>query len=528
MLRSKKILQMSVVQTTEPWVVTQFLHVGLLSELIEGQYISFKNELLYGSGLSAPLSGDFVILFMRRSCLELINFILKFHDEREEMILGYISGQPGSGKSILTYLSAMCLNSTTDFIWIHFASASPSFFRKCNVVVANESGREAHTVEYTELLGAFAQWVGEFKRSYRLIILDGIVEGEDFQEILELSGNWFRYGDGDRRLLYVSSMGSRIVQGADRSTFAYEMHSWTEEEFQMSVRDSRFLEAVDPMLDATARTADIHDRVTAKTYYVGGCAHYMFQRTTQEVKDEIKDILDHSSNLEYIFSVSVGNRSTDLIHRLFNIYGGETPRTILSEYVMIQIGNRLGPDKIQMIADTFVSDNPGANGSMLEKHFFASAATGSIQLINKNGETLNWFSNRGISLLDPVHPTADMVPIDTWLKPKSWKIAAYDAVYLRRKNVKGKSLNTICFVQVTRRKQHALNLYPMKELIDILRKKGLFETQKVEIMFVTARNTLSHCKVGKIHNEDALRRYGWRKDCRNKIKIWASNFRASP
>jgi len=68
----------------------------------------------------------------------------------------------------------------------------------------------------------------------------------------------------------------------------------------------------------------------------------------------------------------------------------------------------------------------------------------------------------------------------------------------------------------------------MKELIDILRKKGLFETQKVEIMFVTARNTLSNCKVGKIHNEDALRRYGWRKDCRNKIKIWASNFRASP
>eukprot|EP00960_Hanusia_phi_P052463 761470-Hanusia_phi.AAC.1 len=156
-----------------------------------------------------------------------------------------------------------------------------------------------------------------------------------------------------------------------------------------------------------------------------------------------------------------------------------------------------------------MTENPIVGGFLFEMLFFARIARQGVQGTAKTGQAVEW-ERCPVETFDPktMYPREDYTSREenkarVCLKPLAWNQGGYDAVMVDWK------ARLVCFVQVTRGTTHDLDL---EYLLDCLEKLSLEGEQwTVEIAFVVAKDKLGAFRVGKIKNEGALSKYGWRR-----------------
>jgi hypothetical protein len=487
------------------------------------KYVNLSAEFLAGSGIAA--TGD-LTLYVRDACRNQVKFI------RDEVIeagkLGFILGQPGTGKSVTCFYVGGCLvRIGWTVTWIHLSQDEHPIDNECFVVRMCGDSKLGLVVEYTDLVDKFSD-LNDIACNNHLLIVDGIAGESHFRAISSQCRKWLKSDTINRRLVYVSSMGwsgkpDRLVD-RDIKIGIFKQWSWTYDEYCAAIGDPIFANGVSSMLDASTSATSIEEKVEAKYFLAGGCARYMFEWRSEDIRRDIDDILETISDVRQLTKSYLGERNSQIRNRLLAMYPGKQ-RKINSKYAEICIATMLGPDDVRTLARSFwLQGNPGVKGLCLESFFFACTATGQISLYDrKTDQEITWKSDVPVYTFDPLKPDRASWIKGSWLRPINWKNPAFDAVFLFEE----KRQRIVKFVQITRRQWHKMDLLPCRDFLDNLKKSRIFNPNQVEISFVVPRSIVSEYKIGPIVNERALEPFGWsgvKKTIKANIQILGIDF----
>ena len=462
------------------------------------RFVILPKELVAASGTGRTDDHETVV-FIRESSRHQIAFILqKVLGERK---VGMIYGQPGTGKSLITFYVGSCISSHWTVTWIHLLHGTDCFPTKCLCVRLNNGTKFTLKLNLTRLVEHFESIV-DCHRERQLLVIDGFIERARSPDLIPKCEEWLNANVQNRRLLFVASMASG-ESGQQRYDLmeGIEVHrqlSWKYEEYKSALSNVSLYESVQDSLDASPSAASIEEKLEAKYFYAGGSARYMLQWKTSEVMLEINRLIRSQHDIQGSTSSNTGNLSPTVTNRLFNVYGNDS-RVILSKYAASRIGFILGPGRIIDMAREFcIQNNPIANGIYLEEFFFACAATGTITFTTINSKRslgkVTWEYQKTVGVFNPDHPTGQACPTNKWLRPMKWNNPAYDGVFLDISN----RARTIWFVQVTRANRHDIKLDYCKALVKRLRDLEIFFATKVEIVFVVPTSKLLNYKRGRI------------------------------
>ena len=254
------------------------------------RFASLGREYLEGAGIGK--SGG-MVLYIRDRCRQQIRFIKDMIDEQEGNI-GLVLGQPGTGKSVTAYLTALALTRTPGHcvLWIHISRTVKSRF-EFQVVVMHNGRRRYAVTDSIQVLNDFiseGEWEGSEPK--RVIFLDGFVDGPELQLVLDEAIMWMIHDRELNRLIVSSSMGSSIVLSNEtRLTIrqvVFSQYSWSFAEYEAAMQDDAFRRDVLPVL-APENETEVQSYLEEKFYYAGGSARFMFQVSLKTVKD----YLDH-------------------------------------------------------------------------------------------------------------------------------------------------------------------------------------------------------------------------------------------
>jgi len=170
-----------------------------------------------------------------------------------------------------------------------------------------------------------------------------IIDGEARKcEFVTRGYGWSNLKRSTRRFLCVSSREYDLDQkDQDSETVkirVFRQWSWTLDEYLAATKNSEFLALISPYLDAPSeKSGCTSDKIQAKYYYAGGCARYMFRRTTESVKERIDSII---SNLK-----KSGITTFELGNTLVGSFAGNR-KEFVSEYAAKEVQMILGSESI--------------------------------------------------------------------------------------------------------------------------------------------------------------------------------------
>ena len=250
--------------------------------------------------------------------------------------------------------------------------------------------------------------------------------------------------------------------------------------------------------------------------------------STDEVKQEICNLLSCQYDVGNLTRSSVGNCSPILTHRLkSNFHRGSSLSSglsqIVSQYAAIQVAHILGPEEIRRKANSpEVRDNPTLRGWFFEAYFFCSVwSEKELVLRTTDGDTFIFTSSIGWRQIKLSDPQADDCLIGELLQCTPFNTPSIDGLLLRPTG--GGSNEVVAqFVQVTLSDKHKIDLRYFKDFLDKAIARGLISVSEVEICFVVPTAILEDFEVQPIDNCDALATYGWPSDIegvRSKLKI---------
>jgi hypothetical protein len=494
--------------------------------------LTLATDFLAGTGLGCFQRTQPLVLYLRSSFLAQVEFIRATVLEQKRT--GFIHGQPGSGKSVCAlYVCGRLAQEGWNVTWIHMVRVGEHLINDGLIVKFRNGCKFGSRACIRDISKSFDFVVDDrkgFAGSTRrhLLVIDGIMDKPGYEEISSKWLSWLHETHGRHRLLFVSSVGSAGAVPADammslgrEHVVGFRTFSWTLNEYKDGMRIEEFAESVDDYLDAISTDSSLDERIEAKFFIAGGCARFMFERTSKTVQGIYDELLFLDRNVKHL--VNMGSGSTDLTHRLISLYPDER-RQIVSKCAELKIAIMLGPDNVKALASNLtVNGNPSALGVYLEAYFFSLVGTGLIPLYKRNREAINWACNKSFRIFEHKNPLASTCPLEMWLRPVAWNCPTYDAVYLRVEQGK----RVVRFVQITRAVEHDLKLRYCAELICALQNNDVFIAEVVEIFFVVPDRILDSFKISNITNPFALSNYGWPETAelvRNRIQILGIDF----
>ena len=507
----------------------RFTDAGLVPQLeippLYG-FVDLPRHFLGGSGLGKK-SCD-IPLFARQSFLDQIDFIQK--RVIEEGMCGSILGQPGTGKSVATYLYASILARNWTVIWLHMEFFEPHSSYAIRCVQMKGNVRKIALINSRELT-IFLESAQNFWDEREILILDGIVHSESTRDFFLSAARWWQTDESRRRFISVRSRGDagkyKPVDLAQQRIERFNQASWTLEEYKKAVENKVFLEKIDRFLDANPVPGESTEkRVDSKYFYSGGCARSMLESHTEEVIQLINGAIDSLSDISKILGGDTGIDAKDTSHNLRNVTG-DGSRTIISAYAGFRISVVRGPDLFRNIAmGPLMAGNHFIKGGLFELFFFAHARCREIRLQNQKGEEITWKTDRDVSHFKPKKPDLISCPQERWLIPSISNQPGFDGMFLYKRESDGKRVSR--FVQITIRTGHELKLSYLLDLVRNLKAENVFDAEIVEIFFIVPTSILAHYKIGKIENPKSLaKHYGWpstEENVRNQISILGLKF----
>jgi hypothetical protein len=308
-------------------------------------------------------------------------------------------------------------------------------------------------------------------------------------------------------------MSARDKSNQDDDNFEeFFMYSWTKEEYLSAIKVTEFYDSIKNNLDSGPEDSeDPVDKVESKHYFSGGCARFMFRYPTAKVKSFLKDSMDAVSDIGPYLQGKIGDRSVNVINRLFSLYNGRTgPETwVVSRFVSVSYALKRGPGVIKELARAVEGySNPAMDGWMMEMQFFAHLNVDGIVLSDSTGTQKKEFPKSPVQIFDVKALLSVSFPDDSgiWLKPQQWNQGGYDAVYVHKKDQR------ICFVQVTLADSHSLKLRYFRKFTNMLMQmkdsKG-FEVKTLEIVFIVGKGKIDSLKISPVTGKGALAAFGW-------------------
>ena len=443
-----------------------------------------------------------IMLYLRKRSVEQMNFMTDRIAMKDGF--GLIHGQPGIVKSTTAFLKALTLAVVENKIvlWIHVDKRDRS---KLSYQVVRLHGRDRRQCELSSvacLIGG--DWGLVNDTSERVLFIDGYSENDadvPKQLVLELSAAavvWYARNKKMHHLFILSSMGTAtVLNSAARVSISEKRFcqwSWGIEEYLNALKDPGFRGSIAP------RLGDIHAtperNLEAKFYYAGGCARYMFQLSTAEVKDELDLALQKQADLSHLTKALRGNYCPDLT------LIGLSERDFVSLYVRHCIAKKTAMGPLLECARTFQS-NLSMSGWIFEEFFFSALWTApgpKLDLVDLESTHPQVSLSKGTQLwieFSPDYPVAEKCPTDEWLRPRKFNQGGFDAVYL------DSSTATAIFVRCTIAASHALKLEFCKKFLK--EASHIFQPTRIQFFFIVPISKLPFFDVPRISRGSPFR-----------------------
>ena len=499
--------------------------------LEEGQKLIFLDrEFIANSGLSSfDGSAPAMVLFLRNSCHDQMRFIKR--EVLENRNIGFISGSPGTGKSVITYFYSALISQDSNYtiVWICLSNSdSQSGYSLLWVVLKGG-------IKYTMTSGDYAfkslLWnVLSNLKGMVLIIIDGyrFDAGAIYNHLFLLS----RDDSLNLRFLFVSSMGpiirSKFHVDSVHRLKRFKQPSWKLEEYIEALDTPGFFEHVQHMFDASSEADDPLDKLRSKHFYAGACARFMFGFNTHLVRETIDEGLG-ASDLDSIYSSA---RAPQSVNRLFSWFPGEE-LNFVSVYVHHSLSRKRLPDDIyKLMTGSVASNNPTLRGIMLEIFFFAIANENpQITLIDERGCDVLWETGGRVQYFNYLRPNKVECSREIWLRPS--RNPGFCGVYLYNKHEKRvrsanktstspRKIGVARFVQITHSDEHALKLQYFSDCARAFNGNGVFEVDEVEIFFIVPLEYLDNFRISTVESPTALVSFSWPKmahDVKAKTRV---------
>jgi len=465
----------------------------------DSAYMRIPHYMFEGSGLhKTVVKGNDLVLFNRDACKEQIKFIMESVIEIGHN--GFIRGQPGTGKSTTTFFTVCPLRFEYDIVWINMGTDG-----WVHVVTMQED-----IMRKTEIRGddfAFC-WNSDVlddphRRTRKIIlVLDSfnIANDKHRQHVCE-GEKWRAKDSSNRRLIAVSSMAKSARKDC-MIPRGFEWHgvgSWKLEEYIAAVQNIEIWESVkgyfaEPRLVVGAVSDQEGiiamtpvDLVTAKFYYAGVSARYMFGSTVAEIVLTLTNLIRALSSTTKKNTLSGAIHSTKFKHICMSFTCASPTDFTLTGFVSQFVARTLGvlcrSRDIRELGE-MCHLGPQARGWMFEAFFLARVAGSDRiavrELVNGRAKAqIIWdcphAPHERVIGFDPYN-LERKVPENTWLQPNATTHPGYDAVMLLMGG-------RVRFVQTTVAQKHDLKMWALADIVKRLRQLGYTVTD-AEIFFV--------------------------------------------
>ena len=483
--------------------------------LEEGQKLVFLDrQFIANSGLSSlDGSASPMVLFLRNSCHDQMTFI--GCEVLENRNIGFISGSPGTGKSVITYFYSALISQYPNYtvVWICLSNSSTQSGYFLFWVVFKGGIKYTMTSGDYEFKSLLSNVLSNLKGMV-LIIIDGyrFDAGAIYNHLVVLS----RDESLNLRFLIVSSMGA-IIRRKDHVDSVHRLKrfkqpSWKLEEYIEALETPGFFEHVQHMFDESSEADDPLDKLRTKYFYAGACARFMFGYNTHLVRETIDEGLE-ASDLNSIYSNAGAPQS---VNRLFSWFPGED-LNFVSVYVHHSLSKKKLPDDIyKLMTGSVASNNPTLRGILFETLFFTIANKyARMTLIDEKGCDVSWGTGQRVQNFNPLKPNLVDCAEGIWLRPSDPRNPGFDGVYLYNKNdevvgsTNPRKIGVARFVQITHSDEHALKLQYFYDCAHAFNDNAVFTVDEVEIFFIVPLEYLESFRISTVESPTALVSFSW-------------------
>jgi hypothetical protein len=431
-------------------------------------------QLVAGDVIDLDLSVPGLTKYQRTSLyLRASSIALAVHLTRNTISL--VQGSPGSGKSSMTWIWAceQAAISRKSVCWIHIDPVGG--------VACTSSGDEWST-KTLAISQQLAQVISESKESdAEILVLDGLVQDIHQAIFIEPAFDWFM-AKPNRKLVFVSSIQFSLSADFKHKLdiFTFKMPSWKNEEYVMAYAIEGFRNSIS---EEFLPGEDADEKISDKYYLAGGCARWMFERTVQEVIDEIKEHISRiGTDMNLLLNGFEGIRANNSISHLFSMYANDEV-FLVSEHVTRRLAEKCESEFLVHAMKSSLGKNPSFDLWIFEADFLLQVRLAGeskeekskrIVVYPKLGKTENYWNVESRRFFDTVDelevPNGDLSNI--WFIPQKWNQPCFDAVQVL-------SNNCFRFIQVTRSKTHSLKF---KYIVQFLNRFPI--VQSFEICYV--------------------------------------------
>jgi hypothetical protein len=296
----------------------------------------------------------------------------------------------------------------------------------------------------------------------------------------------------NRRVAVVTSMSSLgKVNYADDKNYNllyFMVFSWTLEEYLQAIECEELLRSVLFFLN-TGQDLTNQEMVEEKFLIAGGCAQYMFGMLASDVRRSLNNAISSLESYPSSNILSEGQRSGELINRLFNRYQnvvGKTFTTFVSQFAETEIALLKGPQAVKELFRLIRKFASGSNASnMFEAAFFVRMRSDGISLKCINGTQITLSSAE----FEDYHLKMELITCkgrQLWLRPVTDYQIGFDAVYI------DKDAKFARFFQLARGATHS---FKMDGCNVLLSKLNDCTVEVVEFCFVVRGKLLHSFKI---------------------------------
>lgn len=325
-----------------------------------------------------------------------------------------------------------------------------------------------------------------------MLFLDGYaLTGENHVVIGRQCHAWLEENFEKRRLVILTSMSGRgktnYNDDSALNVKEYRGQSWTFDELLQAIEDVEFFDDIKKNLDSSNDGDRLGllktpgELVESKFYFGGGSSRFMFDNSTAEVIEDLRDAIGTVDDIMPYLQCTIGDRSHGVVNRLFTYNEDATGKPlsgIISQFAATSLAAKVGPSLIKSLSHALRGNlNPAMEGWLLEMWFFASLQHSGVKYCVNDKEMI--WPKSVIHMFDPENINIQAIPGKAfWWKPQKWNQGGYDAVYvdLNEKRVR--------FVQVTSAETHDFKIYYFYVLLCRLADLDLMEIEHLEIYFL--------------------------------------------
>jgi hypothetical protein len=470
---------------------------------LNDEYFCLPYSVLKGTGFEHPIESQDLILYNREYCRKQIQFI-------QETVLdqgkrGYIAGQSGSGKSIMTFYTACHYSHNWDWgvVWIQLKHRAD-----LGLIVDISKGAVRQFKVPIDFLKHHLHKLPLNLSNKQIIILDSFdIHGVDYP-ITYAALKWVKENPETRRIICVSSLDySAKLSDQDMQEFKrFRIGAWSLDEYQQAVKNERFWNSVKHAFSECDgfdinRSDNLDERIRLlqfKYYFGGTSARFTLRDSLSDLKRRIGTTIGSVSfktlqgmvDEEYLRHVK--HRLSTYIRNAW-IDGGLEYAGYVSEYVALHVALKCPFENFIKLAGNWetLKNNRTIWGWFFKAIFFGYAQSGRLNAVkpidnrmssidlNPKGEFKVYSSESG-----EIHN----LPLNTWCRPSPKYQHGFDGVMLL-------SCGTIWFVKISVERSHDLQMGELANFATLLLNAG-YKILEAEIFFVIPDYCATHTVSG--------------------------------